>query len=297
MALTTLALPAIFGCCLRPQNLKKKYKAEWAIVTGGSSGIGKAIVERLCQQGINVLIVAVPDKLLGETTNEMKDRFPNVQVEQVPVDLSKTGFMSDVNKATAGKRVQLLFCNAGFMISSFFADCSIGKSQANAAVNVTSHLDITHEYVNRMRTGGFKGAVFFTSSPAWMLPSPTAAMYAGTKAFVSHFGLSLAAELRSEGIDVCVVHPSPTKSRFYDNAGDGAEVNFFKSTASGPEVLVNHMFACVGRLVLCNQGYFPKVMGLMHKVIDFSLLTEITARVAHTSASFVQCRDAAKKQT
>jgi hypothetical protein len=37
------------------------------------------------------------------------------------------------------------------------------------------------------------------------------------------------------------------------------QVNFFKSTAKGPEVLVGTMFACVGRLVICNQGYFPKV--------------------------------------
>ena len=74
--------------------------------------------------------------------------------------------------------------------------------------------------------------------------------------------------------------------------GDGAEVNFFKSTASGPEVLVDHMFACVGRLVLCNQGYFPKVLGLVHKVMDFTSLVEITGRVAHTNASFKLAEEA-----
>ncbi len=120
-----------------------------------------------------------------------------------------------------------------------------------------------------------------------MLPSPTAAMYAGTKAFVTHFGISLACELKSEGVDVCVAHPSPVQSRFYDNAGDGKEVNFFKSTAKGPEVLVGTMFACVGRLVVCNQGYFPKVMGVLHKIVDFSFLSEITANVAHTTGSFI----------
>ena len=137
-----------------------------------------------------------------------------------------------------------------------------------------------------MIAAGKRGAVCFTSSPAWMLPSPTAAMYAGTKAFVSHFGASVAAEVKSLGIDVCVVHPSPIRSRFYDNAGDGAEVNFFKSTASGPEVLVAHLFACVGRLVFANQGYFPKVMGVLHHLMDFTCLVEITANVAHTAGSF-----------
>ena len=54
------------------------------------------------------------------------------------------------------------------------------------------------------------------------------------------------------------------------------------------------MFACVGRLVLCNQGYFPKVMGLMHKVLDFSCLAEITANVAHTAGSFIQAKQEAE---
>lgn len=115
-----------------------------------------------------------------------------------------------------------------------FAYTPLGLTKANASVNVSCHLELTYEHVNRLLASKTRGAVFFTSSPAWMLPSPTAAMYAGTKAFVSHFAGSLACELKSEGIDVCVVHPSPVQTRFYDNAGDGAEVNFFKRTASGP---------------------------------------------------------------
>ena len=294
--LLTLFLPGLVHICLFPQDLKKKYGAEWAVVTGGSSGIGKSIVERLCQQGINVIIVAVPEKLLDETTAEMQGKYPSVTVTKVGADLSKPGFMEAVDKATKGKDIKLLFCNAGFMITGFFADVHIGATKANAAVNVTSHLELTHKYVNLMLEKKQKGAVFFTSSPAWMLPSPTAAMYAGTKAFVTHFGVSLAAELKSEGIDVCVAHPSPVRSAFYDHAGDGAEVNFFKSTAKGPEVLVGTMFACVGRLVLCNQGYFPKVMGVLHKLLDFSCLSEITANVAHTSATFISAKQAAPKR-
>mmetsp|Transcript_31396 Transcript_31396/g.46300 ORF Transcript_31396/g.46300 Transcript_31396/m.46300 type:complete len:320 (-) Transcript_31396:310-1269(-) len=297
LGILTLFLPGFVHCLLKPQDLRKKYNAEWAIVTGGSSGIGKSIVERLCQQGINVIIVAFPEKMLDETTEEMTHRFPKVKVVKVGMDLSRKGFMEAIDKETRDKDVQLLFCNAGFMITGFFADTHINKTKANSSVNVDSHLELTHEYVNRMLASKKKGAVFFTSSPAWMLPSPTAAMYAGTKAFITHFGVSLAAELKSEGIDVCVVHPSPVQSNFYNEAGDGAEVNFFKSTAKGPELLVGTMFACVGRLVLCNQGYFPKAMGVLHKILDFSALVEITANVAHTSATFISVKKAAMDAT
>ena len=145
-------------------------------VSGGSSGIGKSIVERLCSQGINVIIVAVPETVLDETTAEMNKRFPDVTVTKVGVDLSRPGFMEAVAKETEGKDVQLLFCNTGFMISGFFSDTHIGKTKANAAVNVSCHLELTHEYVNRMLAKGLRGAVFFTSSPAVREPAARLAM-------------------------------------------------------------------------------------------------------------------------
>lgn len=91
-------------------------------VIGGSSGIGKSIVERLCSQSINVVLVAAPDKpdgpqLMDETISEMKKKFPLVKVLKVSVDLSSPNFMEPIKEATKGLDIRLLFCNAGFMIN------------------------------------------------------------------------------------------------------------------------------------------------------------------------------------
>ena len=64
----------------KPQNLKDKYKCEWALVTGSSSGIGKVLTEKLCGQGLNVVMVALDDKLLDEAHKEVAARYPAVQV-------------------------------------------------------------------------------------------------------------------------------------------------------------------------------------------------------------------------
>jgi short-subunit dehydrogenase len=45
-------------------DLKKKYSAQWAFVTGAGTGIGKSIAETLALQGLNVVLVSLPDKFL-----------------------------------------------------------------------------------------------------------------------------------------------------------------------------------------------------------------------------------------
>ena len=66
VGLLSYLLPQLYIKFLAPQNLKTKYGASWALVTGGSSGIGRAVVERLAAQGLNVVIAAFPDKVLDE---------------------------------------------------------------------------------------------------------------------------------------------------------------------------------------------------------------------------------------
>ncbi len=67
----------------KPQNLKTKYKCEWALVTGSSSGIGRALTEKLCGQGLNVVMVALDDKLLDDAHKEIAAKFPAVTVAAV----------------------------------------------------------------------------------------------------------------------------------------------------------------------------------------------------------------------
>ena len=82
---------------------------------------------------------------------------------------------------------------------------------------------------------GLKGAVFFTSSPAGLMPCPVSVMYGSTKAFITEFAVSIAAELKGDGIDVLVVNPSPTDTSFYNgNTHKIDAMTFFQKTAVSP---------------------------------------------------------------
>ncbi|KIY95930.1 hypothetical protein MNEG_12034 [Monoraphidium neglectum] len=111
---------SLCGVWFKTQNLKKRYNAEWALVTGSSSGIGKAIAQKLAQQGLNVVLVALADDLLDRTHEELSAAYPGVEFRKVGANLGKSGYMAEITRATSDINVQVVFCNAGYILSGFF---------------------------------------------------------------------------------------------------------------------------------------------------------------------------------
>lgn len=156
-----LALQLACGTLIwRTQDLKKRYNAEWALVTGASSGegeqrppplvfflfcpfecflahaakpspnikpknpgIGKSIADKLASQGLNVVMVALGDAVLDSAVAELKKKHPRVQLRKVGCDLGAPGggkYMDAIAKQTRDVDVQLVFCNAGYILPGFF---------------------------------------------------------------------------------------------------------------------------------------------------------------------------------
>jgi short chain dehydrogenase len=97
------------------QNFREKYNARWALVTGGSSGIGRAITERLASQGLNVVVAALPDSLLDQVVESMSEKYPSQEFRAIGVDLSSASFMDEIVDLTDDVDVQIVFNNAGFL--------------------------------------------------------------------------------------------------------------------------------------------------------------------------------------
>eukprot|EP01134_Creolimax_fragrantissima_P005965 CFRG5965T1 len=279
------------------QDFKKKYSATWGLVTGSSSGIGRSIAERLASQGINVVLVALDDETFTRTMNEIRTEFPKVEFREVRADLSGcTGdYMQAIKSKTSDIDVNLVFNNAGYIIPGLFADLSIEGQLKNYEVNSTCALQITHHFVNDMLNKRLSGLIAFTSSSAAYIPGPMAAIYGCTKAMITHFASSLAAEVQSNGIDVLVVHPSPINSGFYNNAGTMESLRFFQKTARSPSVITDCIFTSAGRTVVRDQGYFSIGSKLMLKVLDWNALTEIIRYGISTSGDFVTMAGAKKR--
>jgi len=280
----TYLIVSLFQLVCLPQNLKSKYNAKWGLVTGASSGIGKSIAERLAQQGINVVLVALDDAVLAATFPELQQKYPTVEFRKVGCNLGAVNdedYMKPIREATAGLDVNLVFNKAGFILPGLFAETNIAAIRTNYNCNATSSMVITHHFLNRMQTDKRKGLVTFTSSAGAYFPGPTAAMYSSTKSFMTSFAVSIAGELRDVGIDVVVVHPSPVQSNFYSGAaGQMSSLQAAQKAAVSPFVIADCLFSAAGRLVVWDQGSTCALFRLVLKTIDFAFFNELVSRFA-----------------
>jgi len=264
------------------QNLKVKYGAEWALVTGSSSGIGKSLVDKLASQDINVVMVALQNQLLDDAVAEMQLKFPSCFFIKVGVNLGTPGYLERISEATKDIDVQLIFNNAGFMLTGFFDKEALSKLLLNHECNATSAMQITHLFVTRMLTKKKRGCVVFTSSAAACQPTPFSALYGATKAYLSSFAASIAVELKSRGIDVCAIHPSPVMSNFYDRAHKLDSLAFFMRFAVKPDVLPDEIFRSIGRVIWHDIGLVAVGFRLLLKFFDYNFLATLTCYFAHT---------------
>ncbi|KAI9353583.1 hypothetical protein BDR26DRAFT_910542 [Obelidium mucronatum] len=290
LCLAVYIVPLIFQTLFyRVQNLKKKYNANWALVTGGSSGIGLALTETLAGQGINVVVAALDDALLKAAKQNLPKKFPHIQFRFAAVNLGATDskvYMTPLKEATDDITVELVFNNAGYILVGLFHLTSIEALIANLNCNNTAAVHITHHFSAKMIAGKTKGAICFTSSPGGFMASPMACMYSTTKAFLTNFATSIAPELVVEGIDVCVVHPSPTNTGFYQGAGLMSALKMFQKTAVSPQQIANALFMCVGRTVVADHGYYSVLNRILLKFVDYTVMSDLMVLFVRDQADF-----------
>lgn len=273
----TYILPMVVALyLLPPHNLKDRYDADWALVTGGSSGIGAALSRRLLAAGINVVIAARDDAALAETAASLAAAYPRRTVRSVGVDLSDvTGaaYMDAITAATADVRLGLVFANAGWLPLGYLADTRGDAAAAAVGVNTLSGLRLARHLLRRCRDERRGGALVFTSSAAPFLPSPFAATYGASKAAVSHLASSLAVEGAAVGVDVLAVHPSYTRTSLYAGAPRMGVLGLLERAAATPDAVAAATLRCVGRLPAVDLGAYAWGTRLVSRVLDGAALT------------------------
>ena len=119
-----------------------------------TAGIGRALAVKCATQGLNVVLVARPDKLLDETDATLRSQFPKLSFKKVAVDLGTREGPDDVKAAISDIACpQVCFLNAGYVQTGFYSQTPLAKHFANLDCNVGHVLALSHLVINRCERG------------------------------------------------------------------------------------------------------------------------------------------------
>jgi len=199
-----------------------------AVVTGASSGIGRAFALALADRGYDLVVVARDTARLETLAEEIRAAY-GAQAEVLPSDLSDPTSLLEVEARVgdAGRPIELLVNNAGFGTSGRFAGLPIEREQQEIQLNVLALVRLTHAALDGLVARG-RGGVINVASLAGYQPTPGNAVYGATKAFVMSFTQAVHEELKGTGVKCMVLAPSFTRTEFQERAGfDSSEVPSF----------------------------------------------------------------------
>lgn len=182
-----------------------------AVVTGGSSGIGRGIALAFARAGMRVVVTGRRAEHLDETSAVFRDAGLEVRALSVDVtDLAAMRAAADEIEAEFG-RVDVLVNNAGIGLSGPVADATPDDWAWIIDVNIRGVGNGIQAFLPKIRAHGEGGHIVNTASMAGLLPI-VAGLYSMTKAAVIALSEALHIELLPEGIGVSAYCPGPVHS-------------------------------------------------------------------------------------
>lgn len=186
-----------------------------ALVTGASSGLGRAFVEELAGSGHDVVLVARDRARLEALAAAVRGRF-GVRAEVLVADLSVDDDVALVSRRLADEvePVTLLVNNAGFGLGQDFVAGSLDRELFGLDVMVRAVLVLSHAAARAMQARG-RGAIINVASMTSLTAQGT---YSAHKAWVRTFSEGLAVELAGSGVTVTVVNPGLIRTEFHERS-------------------------------------------------------------------------------
>jgi short-subunit dehydrogenase len=195
------------------------WRGKWALVTGASAGIGKALATELAAGGANLVLCARRRDRLEQLAAELSGQH-GVRAEVCPSDLGTPGAPREIFDFTMSRAIEVdvLINNAGFGASGEFTAIPIERLLEMVQVNCAAVTHLTHLYLGGM-IARRRGYVMILASTAAFQGVPYLSLYAATKGFDLLLAEGIAEEVRQYGVRVSALCPGQTASEFHEVAG------------------------------------------------------------------------------
>ncbi len=204
---------------------------KYAVVTGGTSGIGLGVVNMLREKGYYVFATYV-----GPDFNEHLENFEAVKTDQTSRD-EVYRFISYVK--TQCSQLDCLVCNAGMTVRKSFTETTDTDWDKMMEVAVNSHYIMLREFYSMIPAGS---RILFTGSQMGLMPHATVLGYGVTKAAIHALTRNLVKEFEGTGTTVNAIVPGFVKTPWQQEKPEEIKQNIYSKTAI-------HRFATVNEIV------------------------------------------------
>ncbi|MFB3082093.1 MAG: SDR family NAD(P)-dependent oxidoreductase [Gammaproteobacteria bacterium] len=179
------------------------------LVTGGNRGMGKLFCEHGIAEGAKVIIWATNDQTMKETAEELTRRGGEVHTYKVDVSDREAIAKAAANVLKEHGTVDILFNNAGIVVSSYFWEHTNDEIERTMRINSEAMMYICRAFLPGMMEKG-AGRIVNMASAAGLLSNPKMSVYCASKWAVNGWSDSLRLELEEKGYDnICVTTVTP----------------------------------------------------------------------------------------
>ena len=220
----------------------------YAIITGGSKGIGKEIALQLAERGYNLILVARNSYELQQVKEEIQKKY-SLDVDYLVADLADPSAVNTLYEWVLAKQIDLriLVNNAGYGLVGEFEKYSFEETQKMMQVNMNALVEACYRFFPMLSGKGQAYVLNIASSSAYQA-IPLMSLYAASKVFVLNFSRGLFHEWKGKGISGTAVSPGATTSSFNDRANlpdkaRSAAKKITMTAGSVAKMAVNGMFA------------------------------------------------------
>ena len=254
----------------------------FAVVTGGSQGIGFAIADRLAARGAAILLVARTASTL-ETAAAAIRASHAAEVATLPLDLTDAGALHalDQRLASLGGHVDCLVNNAGIGHTGRFSRIEPELIDRLIALDLGAPLRLMRHVLPGMQLRR-RGAIINVASLAGYAPGPYQTVYYASKAALLSASEAIAAEVHRDNIRVTAVVPGPVNTAFH--AAMGAERAFYRRFLPGASPHAVARWAVLGNDVGLRV-VAPGILSLMGLaacwILPHVILVPILAALLH----------------
>src|SRR4051794_26726184 len=191
-------------------------KAPLAVVTGASTGIGRALAQEFVDHGFDVVIAAEEPEIHAAAAELAASGRTVVPVQ---VDLGTAAGVEELHRTARdqGRTATAVALNAGIGVNGRFDQTPVEADLQLVDLNVRSTVHLAKLFTRDMTAHG-EGRILITSSIAAVAPGPYHTTYAASKAFVHSFAEGIREELKDTGVSVTSLMPGPTETEFFSRA-------------------------------------------------------------------------------